>query len=109
MSSGQTVVYPFRSYEHEAIKYVLFIIHANASRILSKIAGPLAPVVSVSCAYTLSAILVGNGCGVFEPDAWCRHRPNAKAHLLGFYIDLYSDHLFITPSGVQYIKPAGSY
>ena len=95
-SSGQTVVYPFCSSEHEAIRCVLFI-HANASKILSNVAGPLAPVVSVSSANTLGDILAGNGRDVFEPDAMCMHLPNAKAHLPGFYIDLYSGHSF-TPT-----------
>ena len=107
-SSGQTVLYPFCSYEHEVIRCILFI-HANASMILFDVAGSVAPVVSVSCAYTLGDILAGNGCDVFEPDARCRHLPNAKAHLPGFYIDLYIDHSFTNTSGVQYIEPAGSY
>jgi hypothetical protein len=69
----------------------------------------LAPVVSISYAETLRDILVGNGCGVFEPDAKCRHLPNAKAHLPGFCIDLYSDHSYTTATRVMHVEPAGSY
>ena len=66
-----------------AIECVLFIDN-NASRILASVAGPLAHVVSVSCADTLRDILAGNGCGDFEPDVKCKDLPNATAHLSGF-------------------------
>ncbi len=63
-SSGKTVVYPFCSTEQQAIECVLYI-HDNASMILASVAGPLAPVVSVSCDDTLREILAGNDSGVF--------------------------------------------
>jgi hypothetical protein len=69
----------------------------------------MTPVVSVSCADTLRDILAGNGGGVFEPDAKCRHLPNAKASLLGFCIDLYVDHHYTTATGILQVEPAGSY
>ncbi len=99
-SSGRTVVYPFCSTKQQAIQCVMFL-HDNASRILASVIGPLAPVVSVSCADTLRDILAGNGTGVFEPDAKCRHLPNAKAHLPRFCINLSSEHSFTTSSGVH--------
>jgi len=77
--------------------------------ILGGLASPLAPVISVSCADTLRDILSGNGIGVFEPDAKCMHLPNAKAHLPGFCINLYSEHAFTTAAGVHHVEPAGSY
>ncbi len=43
-------------------------INDNASMILAIASGPLAPVISVSCADTLRDILAGNGSGVFEPE-----------------------------------------
>jgi hypothetical protein len=103
-----TVVYPFCSTERHAIQCVLFI-HDNASRILASVAGSMAPVVSVSCAYTLRVILFGSGCGVVEPGTRCRHLPNAKANLLGFCIDLYADHTYTIATGVLHVEPDGSY
>ena len=76
---------------------------------MANVAGPLAPVVSVSCADTLRVILAANGCGVFEPDAKCRHFLNAKAHLPGFCIDFYHDHSFTTTTRVMHVELAGSY
>jgi hypothetical protein len=88
-SSGQTIVYPLCSIEQRSIECVLYI-YDSASRILAGVAAPLAPVVNVSCAETLRGVLDGNGFGVFEPDAKCRHLlTNEKAHLSGFCIDLY--------------------
>jgi len=87
---------------------VLFI-HDNASRIMASATGPLPPVVIVSCAYTLRDILAGNGSGVFEPDAKCRHLPNAKSHLHGFCIYLYDDHSYTTTEGVLHVEHDGSY
>ncbi len=84
-------------------------LHDNASRILTSVTGPLAPAASVSCADTLRDILAGNGTDVFEPDDKCRHLPNAKAHLHGFCIDLYSKHSSITSSCVLHVEPHGSY
>ncbi len=107
-SSGQVVVYPFCTTEQQAIEYVLFI-HDNVSRIMANVAGPFAHVVSVSCADTMRGILAGNGSGVFEPDAKCRHFPNAKAHLPGLCIDMYIDHSFSTTAGVLHVELAGSY
>ncbi len=71
--------------------------------------GPLAPVINVSCADTLRDILAGIASGVFDPDAKYRHLPNAKAHLPGFYIDLYSEHAFTTSTSDVHVEPAGSY
>ncbi len=107
-SSGHIVVYPFCATEQLAIECVLFI-NDNASRILANVAGPLAPEVSVSCADTLEDILAGNGCGIFEPGAKCRHLPNAKAHLPGLCIDIYNEHSYITTTGVLHVELAGSY
>jgi len=107
-SSCQTVVYPFCATEQLAIECVLFI-NDNASRIMASVTGPLATVVIVSCAGTLRDILEGNGCGVFEPDAKCRHLPNAKAYLPWFCIDLYNDHSYTTTTRVLHVEHACSY
>jgi hypothetical protein len=87
----------------------VFFIYDNASRILANAAGPLGSVVSISCAETLRDILDGNGCGVFSPDAKCKHLPNAKAHLPGLCIDLYADHSLTTTIGVLHVGPVVSY
>jgi hypothetical protein len=84
-------------------------LHATASWFLQVVAGPLAPVVSVSCADTFRDILAGNGCGVYEPNANCKHMTNAKTHLLGFYIDPLIEHSFITTTCILHIEPAGNY
>jgi len=107
-SSKQTDVYPFCSTEQHAIACILYI-HDNASKILANVTGPLAPVVNVSCADTLRDILARSGTWVFEPDARCKHLPNAKAHLHGFCIDLYNIHSFTTSTRVLTVEPAGSY
>ncbi len=101
-SSGQTVVYQFCSTEQQAIACVLFI-NDNASMILASVSAPLAPLVSVSCAHTLRDILAGRGSGVLEPDAKCKHLPNAKAHLPGFCI------CYSSSTGVLHVEPVGSY
>jgi hypothetical protein len=87
----------------------MFFINDNASRIMDSVAGPLAPVVSVSCGDTLRNILAGNGSGVFEPDAKCRHLPNAKAHLPRFCMDLYIDQSYTTTAGFMLVEPTGLY
>jgi hypothetical protein len=69
----------------------------------------MALVVSVYCADTLRDILAGNGSGVFEPDAKCKHLPNTKANLPGFCIDLYADHHYTTATGILQVELAGSY
>ena len=102
------MVYPFWSTEQQAIACILFI-NDNASRILVSVAGPLALVVSVSCAHTLRDILEGHGSGIFEPNVKCMHLPNAKSHLPGFYIDMHSDHAFTTTTRVLHVEPPGSY
>ena len=107
-SFGQVVVYPLCATEQLAIECILFI-NDNAFRILASVEGPLASVVSVSCVDTPRDILSWNGCGVFEPDAKCRHLPNAKAHLLGFCIDLHNGHSYTTTTGVLHVELAGSY
>jgi hypothetical protein len=107
-SSGQTAVYPLCATEQLEIECVLFI-NDNASRIMASVAGPLAHVVSVSCADTLRDIRARNGCGVFEPDAKSKHLPNAKDHLSGLCIDLYNGHSYTTTTGVLHVEPAGSY
>ena len=71
--------------------------------------GPLAPLVIESCANTITDILVCNGSGVFEPDAKCKHLPNAKSYLLGFCIDLRVDHPFSTCNGIIHVESAGKY
>ena len=101
-------MYPICSTEQHTNECVLFL-HTNASRILKGVAGPLAPVVTVSCADTVRDILAGNNSGMFEPDTNCRHLTNAKAHLSSFYIDLVIDHSFNTTNGVLHIEPTCAY
>ena len=56
---GQTVVYLACDTEREAMQCVL-ILDANATQILQSVGGPLASIVTVSCAETLHAILAVN-------------------------------------------------
>jgi len=69
----------------------------------------LAHVVGVSRTDTLRAILAGNGCGVFEPDANGRNLSNANAHLPGFCINLLVDTPFSTTTCTIHIEPTGDY
>jgi len=106
--SGQTVVYPACSTEHEAIQCVFFL-NDNATKIMGLTGEGVSSVVWVSCAATLQDIMAGSGRGVFAPDAGSKSLPGAKYYLPGFCITLRRDHYFTTVDGAHHMELAGAY
>jgi hypothetical protein len=83
----------------------------HTPRIMGRGGGDVtAPVVHVSsCAVPMRDIMTGDGKGVFQPNAKCKHIPNAKAHLPGFCITLRRYHFYNTALGARHIEPARAY
>ena len=85
--------------------------HDNATGILAVGGDALGPIVHVSFAATLRAILAGNGGGhgIFAPDTKAKNASGAKAYLPGFCITLRMNHHYETASRAHHVEPTCAY